>query len=93
MTEIIPSKYQEIKKSRVNYAEKVAQAVKVRLLEEIQYWDFRASELKMKEEAGKSNQKLNSDNAQRRADDLQARLEKRLSELEEEKTHQPPVPR
>lgn len=91
MTEIVPAHYQEVRKRRQEYADKVAKAVKTRLTEEIQYWDYRASELRQKEAAGKGNPKLNSDNAQRRADDLQARLDKRLSELEEEK-HVSPCP-
>ena len=91
MTDIVPAHYQEVKKRRQEYADKVAKAVKTRLTEEIQYWDYRASDLRQKEAAGKGNPKLNSDNAQRRADDLQARLDKRLSELAEEK-HISPCP-
>ena len=91
MTDIVPVHYQEVRKRRQEYADKVAKAVKTRLTEEIQYWDYRASDLRQKEAAGKGNPKLNSDNAQRRADDLQARLEKRLSELDEEK-HISPCP-
>lgn len=43
---------------------------------------MRAIDLKEKEAAGKGSDKLNSANAQRRADELQARMQKRLAELE-----------
>ena len=49
---------------------------------EIQYWDYRASELQQKEAAGKTNSKLNSKLASRRADDLTARMQARLAEIE-----------
>ena len=41
-------------------------------------------QLKIQEEAGRAGGRLNSQEARRRADDLQARLEMRLSELERE---------
>ena len=44
----------------------------------------RAAQLRDQEQAGKPNARLNSQEARRRADDLQARLEKRLSELDKE---------
>ena len=70
----------------------MAKAVKDRLTCEIQYWDMRAIDLKEKEAAGKPNAKLNSVNAQRRADELQARMQKRLAELEQEKKVSPKPP-
>ena len=39
--------------------DKTAKAVKDRMTAEIQYWDYRASELQQKEAAGKTNSKLN----------------------------------
>src|SRR5262249_16834813 len=59
-------------------------AVKERLTKEISYWDHRAAQLRDQEQAGKPNARLNSQEARRRADDLQARLEKRLAELNKE---------
>lgn len=85
IAEIIPEHFQEVRDHRVAMAEKTAKAVKDRLTSEIQYWDFRASELQRKEEAGKGSDRLNSQMATRRADELSARLQKRLAELEEEK--------
>jgi Domain of unknown function (DUF3883) len=59
---------------------------------EINYWDHRAEELKMQEEAGKPNAKINSGKARQRADDLQARLMQRLEELEQERRLSPLPP-
>jgi hypothetical protein len=56
-------------------------ALKDRLPKEISYWDHRAEDLKLQEQAGEPNARLNSDEARRRADALQARLEKRMTEL------------
>ena len=60
---------------------KTEAAVKDRLTKEITYWDHRAEQLKLQEQAGKPNARLNSGEARKRADDLQARLQKRLDEL------------
>ncbi len=51
------------------------------LTKEITYWDHRAEELKLQEAAGKSNARLNSGEARKRADILQGRLQKRLEDL------------
>ncbi|BDA73091.1 hypothetical protein CAL7716_072570 [Calothrix sp. PCC 7716] len=67
-------------------------AVKDRLTKEINYWDFRASELKTQEAAGKANAKINSEKARQRADELQMRLQQRLSELEQERKLSPLPP-
>ena len=89
---IVPKHYSEVKAHRIKMADKTAKAVKERLTCEIQYWDLRAADLKEKEAAGKVNAKLNSANAQRRADDLQARMQRRLAELEQEKKVSPCPP-
>ena len=89
---IVPGYYQEVRSHKQKMADKVAKAVKDRLTCEIQYWDMRAIDLKEKEAAGKPNAKLNSVNAQRRADELQARMQKRLAELEQEKKVSPKPP-
>ena len=60
---------------------KTEAAVKDRLTKEISYWDHRAEQLKLQEKAGASGARLNSDEARKRADTLQARLHKRLQEL------------
>lgn len=84
ISEIIPAHVSQVRERTAKRVDKTAKAVKDRLTAEIQYWDFRAGELKTKEAAGKVNAKLNSDMAARRADDLQARMQKRLAELEQE---------
>ena len=85
ISEIVPAHVSEVRQRTMKRVDKTAKAVKDRLTAEIQYWDFRAGELKTKEAAGKVNAKLNSSMAARRADDLQARMQKRLAELEQEK--------
>ena len=85
ISEIVPAHVSEVRQRTVKRVDKTVKAVKDRLTAEIQFWDFRAGELKTKEAAGKVNAKLNSDMAARRADDLQARMQKRLAELEQEK--------
>lgn len=85
ISELIPAHFSEERKHRIDKAEKTAKAVKERLTSEIQYWDFRAADLKEKEAAGKVNAKLNSTLAARRAEELSARLQRRLAELDAEK--------
>ncbi len=93
ISEVIPAHVKEVRERKTKLIDKTAKAVKERLTAEIQYWDFRAGELKTKESAGRGNPKLNSDMAQRRADELQSRMQKRLAELETEKSisAMPPV--
>ena len=49
---------------------------------EIGYWAYRAEDLKLQEQAGRTNARLNSQEARRRADELQARLQKRMEQLD-----------
>lgn len=72
----------EVKERRLAWIEKTRAAVKDRLTKEIAYWDHRAEELRLKEQAGKPGARLNSQEARRRADELQARLQKRLAQLD-----------
>ena len=82
---IIPKHLEEVKKHKLASLDKISKAVKERLTSEIQYWDCRAAELKQKEASGKSNQSVNVQNAARRAEDLEARMDKRLSEINQAK--------
>jgi SNF2 family DNA or RNA helicase len=93
ISEIIPAHVKEVRERKIKLIDKTMKAVKERLTAEIQYWDFRAADLKMKESAGKTNAKLNSQMASRRAEELEARMQKRLAELETEKciSAMPPV--
>lgn len=75
---------ERVKKNRLYLVEKTKTAVHERLTNEIRFWDYRARELSTQEEAGRPNAKLNSNEARKRADELQGRLQKRTQELEEE---------
>jgi len=90
---LVPQHLQEVRERKEELIEKTRRAVKDRLTKEINYWDQRAADLRLQEQAGKVNAKLNSEKAQQRADELSARLQKRLSELEQERklSPQPPV--
>ncbi|MDR1921323.1 MAG: DUF3883 domain-containing protein [Candidatus Adiutrix sp.] len=85
VSHLIPAHFAEVRARKECMADKTARAVKERLTAEIQYWDYRAAELKQKEAAGKVNAKLNSQLAQRRAEELAGRLQKRLAEVELER--------
>jgi hypothetical protein len=82
ITHVVPGHLEEIKNSRLEWIEKTRAAVKDRLTKEIGYWDYRAAELKLQEQAGKPNARLNSQEARRRADELQARLQRRMEQLD-----------
>ena len=81
---VVPQHVAEVRNRRLEWIGKTRAAVKDRLTKEISYWDHRAEELKLQEQAGKAGARLNSQEARRRADDLQARLQKRLAELDRE---------
>jgi superfamily II DNA or RNA helicase len=90
---VVPGHLEEVRDRRVAWIEKARNAVKDRLTKEINYWDHRAEQLKLQEQAGKINARVNSNEARRRADNLQARLQKRMEELdlEEQLSALPPV--
>ena len=90
--DVIPKHISEISGPRRELIEKTEVAVKERLTKEISYWDRRTEELKIQEQAGKINARLNSNEARRRADDLQSRLEKRMIELNLEAKLSPTPP-
>jgi hypothetical protein len=78
---IVPEHVQEVRGTRLGLIAKTEAAVKERLTKEITYWDHRAEQLKLQEQAGKPNARLNSGEARKRADGLQGRLQKRLEDL------------
>jgi hypothetical protein len=92
ITNLMPTHFAEVKAYRESRLDKTAKAVKDRMTAEIQYWDYRAAELQQKEAAGKINSKLNSTLASRRADDLTARMQARLAEIEKERRISPMPP-
>jgi superfamily II DNA or RNA helicase len=84
VTRVVPEHLEEVRRRRLEWIQKTRAAVKDRLTKEIAYWDHRAEELRLQEQAGKPNARLNSQEARRRADELAARLEKRMQELNRE---------
>ena len=78
---VVPEHLSQVRDPKLELIAKTEAAVKDRLTKEISYWDHRAEELKLQEQAGASGARLNSDEARKRADTLQVRLDKRLSEL------------
>ena len=78
---VVPGHLAEVKGRKLELIARTEAAVKDRLTKEITYWDHRAEELKLQEQAGKPNAKLNSGEARKRADLLQGRLQKRLEDL------------
>ncbi len=84
IAEIVPSHLQEVRSQRLTLIAKTRAAVQDRLTKEINYWDYRAEELKLQEQAGKPNARLNAQEARRRADTLQTRLQQRMAQLDRE---------
>ncbi len=82
ISQLLPRHIMEVRDHRTELIDRTRAAVQERLTKEINYWDHRAQQLRLEESAGRTNARLNSDMAQRRADDLQARLQNRLRELD-----------
>jgi SNF2 family DNA or RNA helicase len=82
---VVPEHLAEVRSRKLELIAKTEAAVKDRLTKEISYWDHRAEQLKLQEQGGKPNARLNSGEARKRADGLQARLEKRMGELKLER--------
>jgi hypothetical protein len=89
---VVPEHLAEVRDRKLGLLEKTEAAVKERLVKEITYWDNRANQLQIQEQAGKVNAKLNSGEARKRADALQGRLEKRLAEIRLERQISPLPP-
>jgi superfamily II DNA or RNA helicase len=90
---VVQEHLSELRSTRLSLIAKTEAAVKDRLTKEINYWDHRAETLRAQEAAGMTNARLNSNEARRRADILQARLQRRLEELrmESQLSALPPV--
>ena len=88
---LVPVHFNEVKAHRETLVQKTMRAVKERLTKEINYWDNRTYQLRLQEEAGNRMASLNTAQARQRADELQARLENRMAELEQE-LHISPMP-
>jgi hypothetical protein len=81
---VVPEHLAEVRGRKLELIARTEAAVKERLTKEITYWDHRAEELKLQEQAGKPNARLNSNEARKRADLLQGRLQQRLEDLQSE---------
>jgi SNF2 family DNA or RNA helicase len=90
---LVPDHVKEVQSRRDTRVDKTKKQVRNRLLKEIAYWDHRAEELRLDEQAGKRNAKVNSIQLRRRVEELQERLQKREAELDKERvlSPQPPV--
>src|SRR6202040_2174087 len=89
---VVPEHLEEVRSRKLALITKTEAAVKDRLTKEINYWDHRTEDLKHQEQAGKPNARLNSNEARKRADSLQARLQKRMEELQLESKLSPLPP-
>jgi superfamily II DNA or RNA helicase len=82
---VAPEHLSEVRNRKLDLIAKTEAAVKDRLTKEINYWDHRAEELRAQEQTGRVNARLNSGEARKRADALEARLQKRTEELKLER--------
>ena len=80
MAELVPKHFAEVEGRRTAMVEKSRREVERRLKQEIMYWDGRAAELRMKEQAGQTP-RMNAVTAERRRDELTHRLNVRMTEL------------
>jgi hypothetical protein len=89
----VPEHLAEVRGRKLALIAKTEAAVKDRLTKEITYWDHRAEELKLQEQAGKPNARLNSNEARKRADLLQGgcRSGSKTCKLEAQISPLPPV--
>ena len=89
---LVPAHLRDTRERRLAEVDRVEGEVRARLKREINYWDGRAEELALKEQAGKGG-RLNSGNARAYAQTLTERLDRRLRQLNEERDIQalPPL--
>jgi superfamily II DNA or RNA helicase len=92
IADAVPEHLGEVRRQTVDRVDRTVAAVKDRLTKEINFWDLRAEQLKEQELAGRQP-KMNSGKARQRANELEARLRRRLVELDQEKqlSPQPPI--
>ena len=89
---LVPQHLDDVRHRKEELVDKTIAAVNDRLTKEINYWDHRAEDLKQQELAGKVNARLNLGVARQRADELGARLKRRLEELAQERKLSPLPP-
>ncbi len=81
---LVPEHFNEVKSRRERLVDATLAAVHERLTKEINYWSHRAVKLQAEVEAGKQP-RMQPENVRRRAQELEARLEKRTKDLEAQK--------
>src|SRR4030065_1007863 len=74
---VVPEHLAEVRGRKLEFITRTEAAGKERLTKEITYWDHRAEALKLQEQAGRPNAKLNSREARKPAHMLQRRVHKR----------------
>lgn len=90
--ELVPRHLHEVRQRREQQIDKTSAAVNERLTREISYWDNRAVSLKAQAARGKPNALVNAQQARQRAEELNTRRERRLSDLEQERKLSPLPP-
>ena len=81
---LVPEHFEEVRRRRVEQADKTWTAVRARLVKEINYQSDRAIKLEADVAAGKQP-RVQPENCRRQAEELTARLEQRQAELERQK--------
>ncbi|GIW42731.1 MAG: RNA helicase [Candidatus Binatia bacterium] len=89
---VVPRHLEELQRIKEEMVSRTMAAVRERLTREIQNWRRRAEDLHAQELAGKSNARINSAKANDRVQELEARLRRRLEELEQERRLSPLPP-
>ncbi len=89
---VIQGHQNEVREQKLAHIAKTEVAVKERLTKEINHWVHRAEELLVQEQSGQINARLNSDEARKRSNVLQERMQRRIEELELEKQISPLSP-
>jgi hypothetical protein len=89
---VVAEHFDDVRTEVETRVDRTEQHVVERLNEEIRYWDRRATDLRDQEAAGKQP-RMNAEAAQRRADELAARKDRRLNELQHERQVAPRPPR
>ncbi|KAB8333567.1 DUF3883 domain-containing protein, partial [Scytonema tolypothrichoides VB-61278] len=84
ITHLVPEHFTEMKRRREELVTKTLGAVQERLTKEIIYWNAQAAKFREQELAGKTP-RMNATVAERRADELQERLRRRMEELAQER--------
>ena len=93
MQAFVQNRFAQFKSERELRYTKMASEVKNRLCRAINYWDAKANEYEEKAHHGVKNATLNANLARDKADDLRARQNARLREIELEKQVHPQMPK